>query len=397
VTRRYGMTELDGAVRRCLPLSEWPERDRAAWAAAHHRGGLLDDDGLAASWAPATSAIIAGGYGRFLSFLAQTGDLAPHESPATRISRARVEAYIAELRERNHSSTVAGRLLQLVRAAAVMAPNTDWIWLRRIRARVHRMATPARDDRTRLVPATTVVNLGLQLMERAEAKTGLSARQQALLFRDGLMICVLSACSVRARNVAAMSIGTSVQRRGDEWWVSFGPGETKNRRPFQVPLPASFTASMERYISQYRPRLVRCSPTPVAGDALWISDGGKPLTAKEVGQRISAVTKRELGRDLNPHLFRKICPTELAIRNPEHVGIAQPLLGHADYRMTQQFYNLGRALDAAKRHHRVVEAIRGGIEATPRPIKSPRTGAQSTGRTPRVIRKPRRSSRKDTR
>ena len=101
------MTDVDGTVRRCLPRAEWPEPDRAAWAAAHHRGGLLEEDGLAASWAPATSAIIAGGYGRFLSFLAETGELAPHEFPATRISRARVEAYIAELRERNHSSTVA--------------------------------------------------------------------------------------------------------------------------------------------------------------------------------------------------------------------------------------------------------------------------------------------------
>ena len=344
----------------------------------------------------ATSAIIAGGYGRYLSFLAETEGLDRTVSPGDRVTRPRVEAYVPRLRECNHSSTVAARILQLARAVAVMAPAVDWAWLRRIAARLRRMSRPARDDRVRLVPATTVRDLGAELMQRAEAGGGLSTRQRALLFRDGLMIRILLACSVRARNVAAMSIGTSVQRRGDEWWVAFGPGETKNRRPFEVPLPASFTAGIERYITQYRPQLVRCSPTPVAGDALWVSDGGKPLTAKEVGQRISAVTKRELGRDLNPHLFRKICPTELAIHDPEHVGIAQPLLGHADYRMTQQFYNLGRALDAAKRHHKVVEAIRSGSEAAPRPIKRPRTGAQSTDRGPRVIRKPRQSSHRDT-
>jgi integrase/recombinase XerD len=72
------------------------------------------------------------------------------------------------------------------------------------------------------------------------------------------------------------------------------------------------------------------------------------------------VTERELGRDINPHLFRKIISTELAIRDPAHVGIAQPLLGHADYRTTQQAYNLGRALDAARRHHSVLQAIRSG-------------------------------------
>ena len=67
----------DGPVRRCLPVAQWPEADRAAWAAAHRRGGLLDDDGLAASWAPATNTIIAGGYGRFLSYLAETEGLDP--------------------------------------------------------------------------------------------------------------------------------------------------------------------------------------------------------------------------------------------------------------------------------------------------------------------------------
>jgi integrase len=73
---------------------------------------------------------------------------------------------------------------------------------------------------------------------------------------------------------------------------------------------------------------------------------------------VSAVTKRELGRSINPHLFRKILATELAIRDPKHVGIAQPILGHADYRVTQQAYNLGRAIDAARRCQAGIQAIR---------------------------------------
>src|SRR5262249_51701626 len=147
---------------------EWPGSDRAAWDAAHRRGGLLDDDGLAVNWRPVTSTIIAGGYGRFLSFLIEIGDLDPSETPATRVTRPRVEAYVAYLRPLNHSSTVAGRVRQLLRAASVMAPNGDWAWLRRMRARLKQMATPARDDRARLAPAATLFDLGLQLMRRAE-------------------------------------------------------------------------------------------------------------------------------------------------------------------------------------------------------------------------------------
>jgi site-specific recombinase XerD len=184
------------------------------------------------------------------------------------------------------------------------------------------MATATRDDRARLVPATTVLELGRQLMQRAEESSSLPSHRRALLFRDGLMICVLSACPVRARNIAALSVGTSLQRRGDVWWVCFGSGETKNGRPFEVPLPETYTEAIERYLQHYRPHLLQRSAMPAAGGAVWISNGGRPFTAKGVGQLMSAVTKRELGRDLNPHLFRKMVPTELAIHDPERVGIA---------------------------------------------------------------------------
>ncbi len=350
----------DSTVRRCLPVAHWPEPDRSAWAAAHLRGSLLEAAGLAADWAPATDTIIASGYGRFLSYVTETEGLDPTASPRDRVTRPRVEAYIDHLRKRNHSSTVAGRIRQLSRAASVMAPHTDWSWLLRILARLRRMATPARDDRVRLMPAPILLDLAITLMQRAEADGALSPRRRALLFRDGLLISVLCTWAPRARNIAETVIGASLQRRGQTWWAAFGPGETKNGRPIEVPLPDGLTGPIERYLADHRPQLVRRSPTPVAGDAFWISDGGRPLTAKGIGNLISTVTERELGRALNPHLFRKIIPTELAIRDPAHVGVAQALLGHADYRTTQQAYNLGRALVAAGRHHAVVQSIRAG-------------------------------------
>lgn len=155
-------------ARRCLPVRDWPELDRSAWVAAHRRGGLLDYDGLAVSWASATNGLIAGGYGRFLSFLDETEGLDATALPGTRITRARVEAYVAHLRERNHSSTVTARILQLARAIAVMAPMVDLAWLSRIVARLSRMATPARDDRARLVPAETLFDLATTLMQRSD-------------------------------------------------------------------------------------------------------------------------------------------------------------------------------------------------------------------------------------
>jgi integrase/recombinase XerD len=346
-----------GSGRRCLRLDEWPPADREAWEAAHRRGGLLDDDGLAVEWAPPTNMSIAGAYGRFLWFLSEREDFVWDENPATRITRTRVEAYVAALRPRNRSSTVAAYLLQLLRAAAVMAPDTDWGWLRHICAGLRRIATPSRDDRARLVSAGSLIELANELMQRGEGSNG-TTRQRALWFRDGLLIAVLCVCAPRARNLAGTMIGINLQRRGDEWWVCYQHTETKNHHPFEAPLPSVLNHPIDRYLTHHRPRLAVRSAVPGGGEALWLSFRGRPLTPKQIGQLVSAITRRELGQAMNPHLFRKVIPTELAIRDPEHVGAAQALLGHTDYSTTQQFYNVARALDAARLYQRMLSSLR---------------------------------------
>jgi integrase/recombinase XerD len=219
------------------------------------------------------------------------------------------------------------------------------------------MSTPARDDRARLVPAATVTELRADLVRRAEQAEDQSDWRRALLVRDAVMLAVLSVCAIRAKTMAAMTIGATLQRRGSEWWVNFQPDDMKNRRPYESPLPG-MTVLIDLYIDQHRPVLVARASPPITGHALWISATGRPLSPKQIGQLVSRRTKHELGRDLNPHLFRKLVPTELAIHDPEHVGVAQPLLGHADYRTTERAYNLGRAIDAARRHHAVLRALR---------------------------------------
>jgi hypothetical protein len=232
-------------TRRCLPIEAWPTCDRDAWVAAHHRGDLLDDDGLAAHWATATSQIVGSGYGRFLSFLIEIGDLDQFEAPGHRITRPRVEAYVVDLRQQNHASTVAARILQLSRAGQVMAPDVDWKWLRRIHSRLRHMSSPARDDRARLVPAATLSAFWLALIQHAEQAENLSDRSRALLFRDGLMIAVLCLCPIRAKNMAAMAKGTTLQNRGDEWWVAFPSAEMKTEGRTKLPFPRWRSGSID--------------------------------------------------------------------------------------------------------------------------------------------------------
>jgi integrase/recombinase XerD len=346
--------------RRCLPVADWPIRDREAWMAAHRHGGLLDEGGLAADWAVATSHLIARGYGRFLGFLIARDALDPEETPDRRVTLSLVEAYVEELRCLNHSSTVASRLLQLDRAVSVMAPTVDWGWLRRIKRKLQRSARPAHDDRARLVPSDDLVNLAFNLMKGAEADEKAAPWRRAVRFRDGLLIAILCAWAPRARNLAETAIGNNLQRRGETWWCCYGADEVKNHRAIEVPLPEFLNHPIERYLAQHRPLLAARSRDGASSDAAWLSFSGLPLTPKEVGRIVSTVTRRELGKAVNPHLFRKIIPTELAIQDPEHVGVAQAILGHTDYAMTQHYYNRGRAIDAARKHQVLLRTVRDG-------------------------------------
>ena len=59
--------------RSCMKLPHWPAADRAGWAAAIKKGGLLDEKGLAAHWRETTRKAVQDAYGRYLTFLAVRG------------------------------------------------------------------------------------------------------------------------------------------------------------------------------------------------------------------------------------------------------------------------------------------------------------------------------------
>ena len=83
-------------------------------------------------------------------------------------------------------------------------------------------------------------------MHRAAAERArLSPRHRVALYRDGLMIALLSSCSVRLRNLLGLTIGRHLTRRGDVYWVVTQREETKTKRPLEVPLPQALTAAIE--------------------------------------------------------------------------------------------------------------------------------------------------------
>jgi len=219
----------------------------------------------------------------------------------------RIAVDVVHVRERNHSGSLAARVLQLVEAARIMAPGSNWSWLRRMRPRLRRMSIPARDDRARLVPVATETELHSDLARRAEEWEHLSVWGRAPLIRDALMLARLCVCPERARTLAATAIRTNVHRRVSEWSVAFVSDDMKDRRAFEAPL-LGLTPLIDLYLERHRPVFVARSMPLVAGNALWLSVSGGPLNPKKIGQLVSRRTECEFDRSLNPHLFRKLVP-----------------------------------------------------------------------------------------
>lgn len=82
------------------------------------------------------------------------------------------------------------------------------------------------------------------------------------------------------------------------------------------------------------------------------------MTEMYVYHRIIKVTKRAFGVAINPHLFRDCAVTTVAIEDPEHIGIAAPILGHSSLKTTERYYIQAASLVASRRLGESIRTLR---------------------------------------
>jgi len=355
-------------------VPQWPVADQAAWARAQRPGDFLEEGGAAADWRPATLRAVVGGYGRWLAFLAQEGLHDPVVAPGAQITPATVRRYVEVLRSQCASVTQAGYVAWLCMMAQALAPGQDWRWLQAVQARLQRQAEPVRQKRARIVPAQELLQLGFDVMARAEASEAAQPDQPlpARDFRDGLMIALLATRPLRQRNFLGIEIGRHLQRLGAGFVLVFEGTETKNHRPLEASVPPQLVPALERYLALYRPRLLqsRGSRDPVQpvrppGHHLWISQCGMPLSMGAQRKALTRHTTPRFGHLVNAHLFRDCVATTVAHDDPEHVRSTAQLLGHDGFETTERYYIVAQAHQAQRQHHDVVAAKR---KALRRPV-----------------------------
>ena len=185
---------------------------------------------------------------------------------------------------------------------------------------------------------------GIQLIKEAEVARSITLRMPAVRYRDALMLALLAARPLRARNFTALTLDKHLYPAGGEWIINIAGSETKTGREYEVPFPAMLVPYLERYLSHWRPALLVGT---VDSDRLWLSWRGYPLDYLDVHRTIRAVTAKLFGSTIHPHIFRDCLATTVALEDPTNMGIASALLGHRWLETVNRFYNQARLNEAA--------------------------------------------------
>jgi len=341
------------------PVATWPDLDRDAWVKATTCGSPLEPGGWASNWTGSSRHKAAVDYGYWLTWLESQGELDINVAPDQRVTQDRVRRYLTDLQSRLSSFTVQSRMQGLGDVLRVMTETQQFHWISRAAGRLRARAVSSKNKRQRLKSSDQLVELGIALMKQADTLYQTAAHAAALLYRNGLMIAFLAYCPVRVANLAAITIGKNLSKRGDSWWVIFTAEETKQRRPLEFPFPSSLTAALEHYLACYRPILAaKGAHRGSAGQALWISQDGGAFTSGGMAQAIERLTKAAFGVEINPHLFRDCAATTIAIDDPEHAHVIAPILGHSAMTTSERHYNQAQTVDAGRLYHAVLAKSR---------------------------------------
>src|SRR5215831_2669102 len=117
---------------RTLPVALWPAADGGAWIAACQAPARLKPGGRAGHLRPTTRDHYGERYACFLGFLRRYGLLQSEGAPAANVTPDKVDAYLADLKDRVASTTMHDSIATLRLIAQIIAPGGDFRWLSEI-------------------------------------------------------------------------------------------------------------------------------------------------------------------------------------------------------------------------------------------------------------------------
>jgi integrase len=336
-----------------LPYGNWPVADRLLWERA-----VSNDDPFAeatgARLSKASRHSYLFGWRRFLGFLAIYEPTALKLLPSERLTIERVRAFASHRGETNTPRSVANQVQMFYLAARLMMPECDWTWLKALKTRLFAVA-PAHAATGPVVTSLQLLDLGEQLMDESRpAPDTPIGMDDAVRYRDGLMIALTAFIPIRRKNLAALEIGRHLVREGDSWFVIVSGEETKTGRPIDYPVPELLKPYLATYFNIVRPQML-AHPTRAA---LWLNSRGRALAYAALAEIFGRHSTARLGFRVTPHDARDAAGTFWAIFAPDQIGVARDLLAHSDLRTAIKYYNRAKGIEASRAYRGVIAGMR---------------------------------------
>jgi integrase len=345
-------------AKKHLRFDAWPDEDRALFLAAFQDDDPFGEESRTAHMSAATRIGLRTAHARFLGFFASEDPKRLRLSLEARVNRESVRGFVAHLRQSCRDTTVASTLHKLRHFLKLVSPERDWTWLKVIAKRIAAQAMP-RHDRSQGITSAMLFSLGLQLMAGAEHSARVAGRirkEDALTFRDGLIIALLAAVPLRKRTLAALTINRHLVKIGNGWLLDIPAADTKTRRAMEFPIPDALSEPIALYLTTFRTEITGANKH----QGLWPSAKGHPMHGGAIYAVVRHRTLEGLGFSINLHRFRGAAGNFWSISDPVNVRGAKDLLGHTDFRTTERHYLGARSRMAGRAFAQVLRSRRQG-------------------------------------
>lgn len=295
-------------------------------------------------WRPVTQYQVGGVYSRYLEMARRDGH--------TEIRPSTVREWVREAEARECSArTIAGYMWALYKIQPILFDQRPE-WLSRTCLRIDRIAemTPKQKTR-RFVSAEAILQFGLETVARAR-QLDPSRWKNCQLFRDGLILLFGIYGPERLRALASVTLDDIDLQR---YLATYPSSATKNATVSHRLIPSAVGKLVREWIDCWRQWHVRDQ----GERQLWIGYGGRGLGAPALTIAMKNLTSTApWGFAITPHRFRDAAATLLVEENPQVARLATIILGHTSERMTREYTEKARQVEASRRGRALLEAAR---------------------------------------
>jgi integrase len=158
-----------------------------------------------------------------------------------------------------------------------------------------------------------------------------------VLAQIAVAVAILTMAPVRLSNLTSIRLGENLVKPGgpdSNYWLMFAKHNVKNRMALQFPLDETVTATINEYVHDFRPALIRGSNA----DWLFPGDAGEHKEKISFSTQIVDCIQKFTGLRITVHQFRHAAGALLLNHRPGEYELVRRILGHKSVQTTMKFY-----------------------------------------------------------